>query len=183
MEAAAAGQASWGIRDWAERPAGRRWVQEGGLDNCYAAQSCLTLCDPTDCSPRGSSVHGDSPGKNPGVGCHALLQEIFPTQGLNPRLLSLLHWQVCSLPLAPPGMQVQSVGQEDPLEKGMTILQYSCLENPMDRGTWQATVQSITKSQARLKRLSSHARLLNWEIRPWVQEMETSLEKFGLKRS
>ena len=34
------------------------------------AQSCLTLCDPMDCSPPGSSVHGDSPGKNAGVGCH-----------------------------------------------------------------------------------------------------------------
>jgi len=32
------------------------------------------------------SVHGDSAGKNTGVGCHALLQEIFPTQGLNPGL-------------------------------------------------------------------------------------------------
>ena len=31
----------------------------------------------------GSSVHGDSPGKNTGVDCHALLQGIFPTQGLN----------------------------------------------------------------------------------------------------
>ena len=40
-----------------------------------------------DCSPPGSSVHGDSPGKNPGVGCHALLQGIFPAQGLNPGLL------------------------------------------------------------------------------------------------
>ena len=38
------------------------------------------------CSPRGSSVHGDSPGKNIGVGCHALLQGIFPTQGSNPGL-------------------------------------------------------------------------------------------------
>ena len=38
-------------------------------------QSCLTLCDPMDCSLPGSSVHGDSPGKNTGVGCHALLQE------------------------------------------------------------------------------------------------------------
>ena len=37
-----------------------------------------------DCSPPGSSVHGDSPGKNTGVGCHALLQGIFPTQGSNP---------------------------------------------------------------------------------------------------
>ena len=34
-----------------------------------------------DCSPPGSSVHGDSPGKNTGVDCHALLQGIFPTQG------------------------------------------------------------------------------------------------------
>ena len=34
-----------------------------------------------DCSPPGSSVHGDSPGKNTGVGCHVLLQGIFPTQG------------------------------------------------------------------------------------------------------
>ena len=37
-------------------------------------------------SPPGSSVHGDSPSKNTGVGCHALLQGIFPTQGLNPGL-------------------------------------------------------------------------------------------------
>ena len=38
------------------------------------------------CSLPGSSVHGDSPGKNTGVGCHALLQELFPTQGSNPGL-------------------------------------------------------------------------------------------------
>ena len=49
-------------------------------------QSCLTLCDPMDYSLSGSSVHGDSPGKNTGVGCHALLQGIFPTHGLNPGL-------------------------------------------------------------------------------------------------
>jgi len=39
------------------------------------AQLCLSLCDPMDCSPPGSSVHGDSPGKNTGVGCHAFLQD------------------------------------------------------------------------------------------------------------
>ena len=50
-------------------------------------QSCPTLCNLMACSPLGSSVHGDSPGKNTEVGCHALLQEIFPTQGLNPGLL------------------------------------------------------------------------------------------------
>ena len=40
-----------------------------------------------------------SPGKNTGVGCHFLLQRLFLTQGLNPRLLSLLYWQAYSLPL------------------------------------------------------------------------------------
>ena len=46
-----------------------------------------------DCSPPGSSVRGDSPDKNTGVGYHALLQGIFPTQGSNLSLLHLLHWE------------------------------------------------------------------------------------------
>ena len=46
-------------------------------------------------------LYRDSPGKNTGVGCHALLQGIFPTQGSNPCLLGLLHWQAGSLPLVP----------------------------------------------------------------------------------
>ena len=53
---------------------------------CLVTQLCLTLCDPMNCSPPDSSVHEDSPGKNTGVGCHALLQGIFPTQGSNPSL-------------------------------------------------------------------------------------------------
>ena len=63
-------QGGWGIRDSSLRAVLSRPV----LSNS---------CDPTDSSPPGSSVHGDSPGKNPGVGCHALLQGIFPTQGSN----------------------------------------------------------------------------------------------------
>ena len=73
-----------------------------------------------DCSPPGSSVHGDSPGKSSGVGCHALLQGIFPTQGSNPGLLHcrqilyflshqgsprILAWVACPfsiLPMSPP---------------------------------------------------------------------------------
>ena len=43
-------------------------------------QLCPSLCDPMDCSPLGSSVHGDSPGKNIAVGFHVLLQGIFLTQ-------------------------------------------------------------------------------------------------------
>ena len=54
---------------------------------CLVAQLCPILCDPLDCSPPGSPVHRDSPGKHTGAGCHALLQGIFPTQGSNPGLL------------------------------------------------------------------------------------------------
>ena len=85
----------------------------------------------------------DSSGKNNGMGCHFFLQGIFPTQGLNLHLLCLLHWQVGSLPLGPPGKPllmtidysywasqvapvmsiqetwVQSLGWEDPLDKEM----------------------------------------------------------------
>ena len=77
----------------------------------------------------GSSVHGDFPGKNSGVGCHALLQGIFLTRGSNLYLLCLLHWQVGSLPLshleslckalAEPKLVVSVVGMEgdnEPLE-------------------------------------------------------------------
>ena len=46
-----------------------------------------TLCDPMDYSLPGFSVHGDSPGKNTGVGCHALFLGIFPTWRSNPGLL------------------------------------------------------------------------------------------------
>ena len=38
-------------------------------------------------------------------------------------------------------------------------LQYSCLENPMDRGAWKATVHGVTKSWTRRKRLSMHAHM------------------------
>ena len=69
---------------------------------------CPTLCDPMDCSPPGSSVHGDSTGKNTGAGCYFFLQGIFRSQESNPYLLCLLHWQAGSLPLAPPGKALLS---------------------------------------------------------------------------
>ena len=69
-------------------------------------KSCLTLWDPMDSSPPGSSIHGDSPGKNTGVGCHALLLWIFLTRDQT-CVSYVLHWQVGSLPLALPGKQVR----------------------------------------------------------------------------
>ena len=50
-------------------------------------QSCPTLCDPMDSSPPDSSVRGDSPDENTGVGSLYLLQRIFLTQELNQGLL------------------------------------------------------------------------------------------------
>ncbi len=64
------------------------------------AQLCLTLCNPVDCSPPGSSVHGILQARILKWGCHFLLEGIFPTQGSNSQLL---HWQVDSLPLSHQG--------------------------------------------------------------------------------
>ena len=48
---------------------------------CLVIQSCPTLCDHMDCSPQGSSVLEDSPGKNTGVGSHDLIQGNLPNPG------------------------------------------------------------------------------------------------------
>ena len=63
---------------------------------CMRAKSlqlCLTLCDPMDCSPPGSFVHGILQDKNTGVNRRDRLWSIFLSGGSNLRLLCLLHWQ------------------------------------------------------------------------------------------
>ena len=70
---------------------------------CMHAQSCLTLCNLMDClQPTRLLCRWNFPEKKTGVGCHALFQVIFPTQGSSPHLLRLLPWQADSLPLEPP---------------------------------------------------------------------------------
>ena len=64
--------------------------------------ACPTLCNPMDYSPLGSSAHG-------------ILQGIFPNQESNPYLLCLLHWQMGSLSLAPPGKPITGCSSIDPL--------------------------------------------------------------------
>ena len=65
-------------------------------------------------------------------------------------------------------MQVQFLGQKDPLEKEMA-LQYSCLENPMDRGAWRAAVHGVKKRLGR--HLESQTRLSDFHLlttqSPW----------------
>ena len=67
---------------------------------CLVTQLYPTLCDLIDCNPSGSSVHGDSPSKNPGVGCRAFLQGNLPNPGIKPRALTL---QADFLSSEPPG--------------------------------------------------------------------------------
>ena len=63
----------------------------------------------------------DSPGKNTGVGCHFLLQGIFPTQTPNTCLLCLLDWQGGSLPLVPPGKSLTAKKQAQKSSAGGTL--------------------------------------------------------------
>ena len=69
-------------------------------------QSCLTLRDPYRLVSTRLLYPWDSLDKNTRVGRRVLLLGIFPTRGSNPPLLFLLHWQVGSLPLAPPGKSI-----------------------------------------------------------------------------
>ena len=74
-----------------------QWEEFMAREEVEGKQTPVDWCLPS------FSVHKIFPSKNPGVGCHFLLQGIFPTQGSNPKLLFLLHWQVGSLSLAPSG--------------------------------------------------------------------------------
>ena len=80
---------------------------------CLIAQSCLTLCNPIDCSPLASSVHGDSPGKDIGVPCTPLGN--LPDPGIE---------------LGSPALQVDCLLAEPPLKPSCKwILHCSQLEN------------------------------------------------------
>ena len=132
---------------------------------CLVIQSYPTLCNLVDCSPPGSSVPGDSPGKNTRVDCHALFQGIFSTQEPNPGLQHC-RWIFYHLSHQGRASQVVLVVKNPPANEGAArdtgsisssgrspgeghgnSLQYSCLENLMDRGTWWATVHRVTKSR------------------------------------
>ena len=79
------------------------WINSCACTHGKSLQWCLTLCDPMECGLPGSSVHGISQARILEWVAMPLLQGIFPTQGLSPCLLCLLHWQAGSLPLVPPG--------------------------------------------------------------------------------
>ena len=77
------------------------------LDLCVSHSVVSNSLQPRGVKPTRLLCPWDSPGKNIGAGCHALLQGIFPTQRSNPCLLGPLHWQGNSLPLNPLGRYVR----------------------------------------------------------------------------
>ena len=66
---------------------------------CLVAQLCPILYNPMDCTLPGFSIHGDSPSKNAGMGCHALLQGIFLTQVSHIAGNSFTVWATREAPL------------------------------------------------------------------------------------
>ena len=114
-------------------------------------QSCLTLCDRMHC---GHILRlWDSLGKNTGEGCHFLLQGIFLTQGTNLSLLCLLHWQVGSLPLAPPGKPPFGFDQFKTLSKA--YWKTRCLSFCVTDSPWQGiwNLASLTPGKEDLLKL------------------------------
>ena len=85
------------------------------------------------CSPPGSSVHGDSPGKNTGVSCHALLQEIFPIQGSNPGLLHCRWILYCLSHQGSPDVIISSVQLLSYVRLFATAWTVAC-QAPLSRG-------------------------------------------------
>ena len=88
------------------------WFQREYLFlNCSLFSHVQLFCDPMDCSPSSSSVHGIPPGKNTGVGCHSLFQGgwVFPTQGLN---LGLPHGKEILYQLSHQGSPLYSLLSE-----------------------------------------------------------------------
>ena len=103
---------------------------------CYlGTKSCPTLCNPTDCSPPGSSVHGILQAR--------ILESVaisFSRGSSQPRdWTRLLHWHG---------------------EGNGTPLQYSCLENPRDGGAWWAAIYGVARSWTQLRWLSSSSTAL-----------------------
>ena len=109
---------------------------------CLVAQSCPTLCNPMDCSPPGSFVHGDFPGKSIGVGQVVLVVNNLPVIARDARDMGLI-----------PGLgRSPGVGKGNPL-------QYSCLKNAIDQSLegyspWGHKTLNMTEATEHIKLLT-----------------------------
>ena len=141
------------------------WDRQKALVLC-CTQSCLTLCDPTDCSPPGFSAHGILQART------LEWAAISSSRGSSwPRDQNLISCVCCTgrcilYPCATWEGPGSSDGKESACNAGdlglipgsgtspgggkSNPLQYSCLENSMDRGAWWAIVHGPAKSRTQL---------------------------------
>ena len=103
-----------------------KWWQQTSVHVCMLNRGRLFATPRT--VARQAPRPWDSPGNNTGVPCYFLLQELFPTQGLNSSLLYLLHWQVSSLPL-----HHLRLSQRTPSEREFSTL---APWSPLRESTW-----------------------------------------------
>ena len=126
------------------------------------AQSCPTLWPHELYSPPGSSVHGILQART-GVGCHALLQGIFLTQGSNLCFLHLLHWQADSLPLAPPGNEnALKMLRKYPKRELNSMLKCKFIQRPAPSGIWLGTGRGMTARQGCVGHVESSSHEEGW---------------------
>ena len=121
--------------------------------------------------PPGSSVHGDSPGENTGVGCHALLQGIFPTRGSNP---GLLHCRWIILPHEPPGKpQNTGVGS-------LSLLQGNVLTHELNWGLLHCRQILYHLSYQRSPKSGHQFSSITWSCPTLCDRMDCSTLNFTL---
>ena len=127
------------------------------------AQSCLTLCDPLDCSLTRLLCPWDSPGKNPRVGCHFLLQGIFLTQESNP---SLQHCNADALPSELPGKPLHFYSNL--INLGYNSIGFpggSVVKNPPDKQeTQEMRVWSLSQEDPLEEGMATHSSIFAWRI-------------------
>ena len=153
---------------------------------CCAALSRFVMSNflwpPLDCSPPDSSVHGDSPDRNTGEGCHALLQGIFPTQGSNP---GLTHCRWILYRLSHQGNPRKSKIQADQLNR-LDVLRGCFLGSAGGKETAcrrmrlrdTGLIPGLSRSPG--EEHGTHSSILAWRI-PWTEE-PSGLQSTGSQR-
>ena len=132
----------------------------------------------------------DSLGKDTGVGCHALLQGIFPTQGSN-HVSCLLHWQAGSLPLVPPGrpkvLVMVQITKTSIIERKLVYLVYNMLRckflcnfyifssaSLVRHRAWRITTSARLSHPGRSRQLCACCYLGSWPSTPCPRALKLS---------
>ena len=128
-----------------------------------------TLCNPMDYSPSSSSDLGIFQARILEQVAISFSREIFPTQELNPHLLHLLHWQVNSLPLVPPGKCLNEIIKANLVAQTVKNLP-AMQETRVQSQGWKGPLE---------KGMATHSSILAWGI-PWT-EKSSGPQSMGLQ--